>query len=75
MSALPEVFGPTVRQALESASEPDAEGWRRITLTFESNLVARGRLLGFADRIEVLEPAEVRAAVVEGARAVVNLYR
>jgi len=72
--ALPEVLGERVKPALEAASEPDSHGWRTVVLTFESRDAARYRLLGFGPEVDVLEPADVRAAVAEAASATARRY-
>jgi predicted DNA-binding transcriptional regulator YafY len=66
-------LGADAVEAVQQA-EPDAEGWRRATVPIEGVGHAARLLLGFTDTIEVLEPPELRQALVEGARRVTNLY-
>jgi predicted DNA-binding transcriptional regulator YafY len=73
--ALPEVLGDAVRPLIDAAGEPDHDGWRVLTLTFEHALAAAYRLAGFGADIEVIRPAEVRERVLRTAAATVELYR
>src|SRR5438552_3869110 len=73
-AVLPEVFGDNVRAAMSEASRPDDDGRRTLTLTFESELAAAHRLLGFGGGIEVVEPAAVRERIVHGARTALERY-
>jgi predicted DNA-binding transcriptional regulator YafY len=50
------------------------EGWRLMTLTFESFEVARTRLLGFGGAVEVLEPLALRYSLVDYAKQIVGKY-
>lgn len=54
--------------------EPDADGWVILRVTFDSAHDARMRLLGLGTGIAIIEPGELRAAVIETARAVVAAY-
>jgi predicted DNA-binding transcriptional regulator YafY len=54
--------------------EPDSDGWVTLQLTFESLGDARMRILGLGTGVDVLEPAELREAVLEIARAIVTAY-
>jgi len=56
-------------------AQPDAAGWRRATVPIEGVGHAARLLLGFTDTIEVLDPPELRQALLEGARRVAALYR
>jgi len=66
-------LGADAVEAVQQA-EPDAEGWRRATVPIEGVGHAARLLLGFTDTIEVLEPPELRQALAEGARRVMQLY-
>ena len=74
LAALPEIFGDAVAAALDGAGEPDAAGWRVLTLTFEHGGAAVHRLAGFGDLIEVLSPADVRRRLVATAEATLRRY-
>jgi predicted DNA-binding transcriptional regulator YafY len=52
----------------------DKEGWACAELTYESLPEACAFVLSFGPRIEVLEPDELRAAVAQMARDVVDIY-
>ena len=57
--------------AIDAVAEDEHGGWSRIDLHFDTIEVARHTLLGFAAMVEVLEPAELRDAVVGAAHAVI----
>ncbi|CAN5434568.1 YafY family protein [soil metagenome] len=61
-------------RALESASEPDANGWRVVVIPIESMHVARWDFLRFAADLEILEPTDLRDQIRESARAMLTLY-
>ncbi len=54
--------------------EPDADGWVVLRVTFESIGDARTRILGLDTQIQIIEPDELRANVIETARAIVSAY-
>jgi predicted DNA-binding transcriptional regulator YafY len=72
---LPRVYGESVRAALNDAPEADEDGWTTLTLTFDSFEAARSSVLGLGTAAEVLEPEELRAAVLEMASGVVDFYQ
>jgi predicted DNA-binding transcriptional regulator YafY len=74
LAAFPEVFGDSVRPALEAAGPVDAAGFREVTLTFEHETAAVTRLAGFGGQIEVLSPASVRTRLVATARQLLERY-
>jgi predicted DNA-binding transcriptional regulator YafY len=53
---------------------PDADGWRLAVVPIESIDYAAGLLLGFADDIEVIKPAQLRERLAEHAGRIVALY-
>lgn len=57
------------------AAPADEEGWRRVVVPIEGVGHAAGLLLGFADNIEVLAPAELREELARRAERVLALYR
>ena len=69
-----EIFGPAAGPALAAGLPPDEEGWRVVTLSFEHEQAAAGRLAGFGDQVEVLAPASVRAGLVATARQILWRY-
>ncbi len=71
---LPQHFGERIRAQVEQAAPPDAEGWVRLTLPFESFEEARERILGFGRAVEVLEPQALRLSVQDFAAQIVALY-
>jgi predicted DNA-binding transcriptional regulator YafY len=71
---LPHFFGEQIRAAVAQAGSPDAAGWLRLTLPFETLEDARARLLGFGGAVEVLAPPALRDSVQDYARQIVALY-
>lgn len=71
---LPQILGERANLLLEQAGPPDAEGAITLTMTFESFEAARSQALGFGAVVEVLEPAELRAEVIEQATRIVTFY-
>jgi predicted DNA-binding transcriptional regulator YafY len=66
-------LGDVIAHAILAAPiEPD--GRRRAQVMIEEIDQAAGMLLGFGDEIEVVEPAELRKAVIRRAVAVTTLY-
>lgn len=59
---------------VERVESPEADGWVPVTLIFEEDHAACEFALGFGARIEVVEPEELRARVIQQARAVVAFY-
>ena len=60
---------------IETEGTPDAEGWIRLQMVFETADGARECVLGFGTAIVVESPAALRDAVVCAAAGVVALYR
>nr|WP_243408043.1 WYL domain-containing protein [Frankia canadensis] len=58
------------RDALATASPPDAEGWRVVSVATEGLDVALFQLRMLGDGVEVLDPAELREALADTARRV-----
>ena len=56
------------------AGPADAEGWHEVSIGFDAEDLARDYALSFGDRLEVLEPRELREKVVEAARGVLAFY-
>jgi predicted DNA-binding transcriptional regulator YafY len=78
LAAFGEIFGQAVfisgEPALAAALPPDEDGWRAVTLSFEHERAAVGRLAGFGDQVEVLSPPSVRAGLVATARQILRRY-
>jgi predicted DNA-binding transcriptional regulator YafY len=72
---LADVVGERAVRAAERIGPPDADGWQRLRLTVDWPEEVPGRLVALGDRLEVLEPAEIRAAVIATAERVVDRYR
>jgi predicted DNA-binding transcriptional regulator YafY len=67
-------LGESVRQRIEQAGPPDAQGWIRLDLFFESHYEARNRMMGFGGGVEVLEPLALRMSVIDLAEQVRGVY-
>jgi predicted DNA-binding transcriptional regulator YafY len=55
---------------IERMDPPGEDGWTVVCIRFQLEWEARHYVLGFADRIEVIDPVELRQALSELARAV-----
>lgn len=84
---LPMIMGESVRQLIREAGPGDEEGRITLTLRFESKETTCSFILGFIYQqeltpgfttfvpgIEILEPPEMRQAVLECARKIVTIY-
>lgn len=67
-------FSHQIDRILADAEPPDSDGWRVMTLPFESFDAARERVLGYGRAAEVLAPAALRLSVLDFARQIVTLY-
>lgn len=67
-------MGSSIRQRIEQAGPPDANGWVQLDLSFESHYEARNRLMGLGGGVEVLEPAALRMSIIDLAEQVRGLY-
>lgn len=72
---LTRIYGEGVRAIIDSADPPDESGWITITLTFDSFEAARGSILGLGTAAEVINPSDLRAAILEMASDVVDFYQ
>lgn len=59
---------------IEQSDPPDDQGRITLHMRFDTQDVAREYALGFGPAIEVLEPPELRAQVLETARRIVEFY-
>jgi predicted DNA-binding transcriptional regulator YafY len=75
VQTLPRIYGESVRGLIDEADPPDEDGWVTITLTFDSFEAARGSILGLGNAAEVLDPPELRAAVLAMASDVLDFYQ
>jgi predicted DNA-binding transcriptional regulator YafY len=55
---------------IERMDPPGEDGWTVVCIRFQLEWEARHYVLGFADRIEVIDPVELRQALSGLARAV-----
>ncbi|HVX42688.1 MAG TPA: WYL domain-containing protein, partial [Mycobacteriales bacterium] len=68
------LLGAVVHRAARDNAEPDTDGWVRTTIPTESTQHALHSLLQLGPDVEVLEPAELRAAVAGAAHALAATY-
>jgi predicted DNA-binding transcriptional regulator YafY len=64
-----------VRSRMDVSQEPDADGWHTVRLPVATNRHAVSELLRLGAEVEVLEPADLRAAMGEEVQRLVDLYR
>jgi predicted DNA-binding transcriptional regulator YafY len=62
------------RGARDTASEPDADGWRIATVPIESFAHARSEMGKLGADVEVIGPPELRSLMVETAAALARIY-
>lgn len=74
VSELSRYFGNSIHTKITRAGPPDAAGWIRLELSFESFEAARDRLLSFGRGVEVLEPRALHRSVLDYAEQIVALY-
>lgn len=60
---------------IETIEPPEADGWRKVRIRFDTEQEAAEYVLSFGPRIEVFEPDELRGRVLGLAESVVALYR
>ncbi|MER5393470.1 WYL domain-containing protein [Saccharopolyspora sp. NPDC002686] len=71
---LPAKFGTKGARALAEAGPPDERGWVEVDLPVEKTAVAVHDVLRLGVEAEVLEPAELRAAVTEAVTELAARY-
>lgn len=74
IQVLPNLYGEGVHVLIERAGPPDGEGCITLTLSFESFASALGSALSLGTGAEVVEPEEMRRAVLDMASRVVDMY-
>ncbi len=74
LRSLPHTVDPVAgRDALESASEPDDDGWRIVEVNAESEEVAASQIVALAPGVEVLDPPGLRQRLGEVGRGLARL--
>jgi predicted DNA-binding transcriptional regulator YafY len=74
LDRLASVVGDRNVAAAERLSQPDPEGWLRLRLRIGWPNEVPGQLLALGEDIEILEPQDLRARVIDLARDVVRRY-
>ncbi|MBN2304228.1 MAG: WYL domain-containing protein [Anaerolineae bacterium] len=67
-------FGNRIDDILTDAGSSNGQGWRVVTLPFESFEAARERILGYGRAVEVLEPRALRCSVIDFAQQIAGFY-
>lgn len=68
-----QLFGEALSDRLLH-TEPDASGWRTISLVFETRETARTALLGLGPEALVVEPQELRNSIIAWAAGLLTRY-
>ena len=71
----PVFLSPTIAAAMRVSPKMDPDGWREASLPIGSTRQAASELLRFGAEVEVLEPADLRAAMARIAEDLRGLYR
>ncbi|NGQ94098.1 YafY family transcriptional regulator [Brevibacillus sp. SYP-B805] len=71
---LSQVMGEAVRQQAEQQQTSLRPGWMRVSLSFESEEVARCLILALGLQAEVIQPTELRQRIRDQAAEVMRLY-
>jgi predicted DNA-binding transcriptional regulator YafY len=74
LKALRDAGGAMGQAALATTSTPEADGWHRVAIPFESIVHATTQVLHLGAQAEVLRPIALRRAVMERVSAVAALY-
>jgi predicted DNA-binding transcriptional regulator YafY len=60
---------------IEKTGPAGEDGWQEVVIRFQTAQEASEHLLGFGTQTEVVEPPELRAGIIEAARATLEFYR
>jgi predicted DNA-binding transcriptional regulator YafY len=71
---LPQFFGDEIRDQIAQADPPDARGWIKMTLRFETIYDARAQILAMGGAVEIVAPQALRDTVLDYAKQTVALY-
>jgi len=66
-------WGGDVRHQIEAAT-PDQDGWRQITLNYDTIESARSSLIALGPAVEILDPPDLREAVIQLAASILSFY-
>lgn len=59
---------------IERTGAPEADGWREVSIRFDTEEIACEYMLSFGAQLEVLEPPELREKVIQLAASVIEFY-
>lgn len=59
---------------VEHVGEPEGDGWVTLAMLFEEEHTACEYVLRFGPQVQVVEPASLRALVIQAAEGIVSLY-
>jgi predicted DNA-binding transcriptional regulator YafY len=68
------IYGESADAILNTATPPDAQGWRTVTLTFENIRQAGHEVLMLGADVEVVAPLELRDYVADTAQKIAQRY-
>lgn len=71
---LPQVRHGVGFTRIESVSNPDSDGWSRIVLIFNAEFEAQAFVIRYGDQLEILDPPQLREAVVDLAQRILARY-
>jgi predicted DNA-binding transcriptional regulator YafY len=71
---LADVVGEPCWATASQEPDPERDGWVRVRLRLESIEHAQSDLLRLGPHVEVLEPAELRASLIDAARRMLDRY-
>ncbi len=71
---LPQIRHGVGFNRVESVDPPDDDGWSRLVMTFNAEADAQAMVIRHGDQVEILDPPELRAAVITLARQILALY-
>jgi len=74
LARLPEVAEPAVVEAARRTIQPDTHGWFRATVPVDEPGQALADLFRLTPEVEIIQPAELRATMIETVRALSRLY-
>lgn len=60
---------------IREAGQPNGDDWVPVKLTFDTKTEAKEYILGFGEKIKIVEPLELHDAILEMARATVAFYQ
>jgi predicted DNA-binding transcriptional regulator YafY len=60
---------------IESIGEPESDGWCRVLFNFGVAFEAHSFVLRHGDQVEIIDPPDLREAVIQLARQILEMYQ